>query len=232
MPRDAEAWLAARGIERHELSVDTATGEDDPAPITAHQAVDLARQSHRDEAQAAADAAAHPPAAPSDRHVDDDTVRQAFQFLRRSVTATPQSCGRLAEKMRERGFDADVIDTALEQGRQAGLVDDAVLAVAFTGERHERGHALARIGRDLRRRGFSSEVIEAALAPHRHEDPEAAAFAIANERAARLGALDAEAAFRRVHGLVVRRGYSDAVARKVARQAVFLHREDDRVSGH
>jgi hypothetical protein len=62
--------------------------------------------------------------------------------------------------------------------------------------------------------------------------PEAAAYALAHDKAHRSTALAPEAAFRRVAAYVARRGYPDGLARKVAREAVFTARDDQRTAGH
>ena len=77
-------------------------------------------------------------------------------------------------------------------------------------------------------RGFTSESLDAALETAEAQDLEAAAFAVAREKAERVTGLAAESAFRRVVGHVLRRGYPDGLARKVAREAVFATREDER----
>ncbi len=219
MPRDAEAWLAERGVTRHRLE----TGQhsnDGTAPIGRREARNLADQSRRDDSLLGRDRIDDP--ASTD---DPSAVAQALGFIRRSVASSPQSASRVATKLRERGFSSTVVDQALTRARDARLVDDDAFAQAFVAERRVQGHALARIAKDLRRRGFVDATIDAALAPFAHEDQEAAAFELADRKAAQLSSVDAETAFRRVHGHVVRRGYADGLARKVARQAVFSRRE-------
>jgi regulatory protein len=222
VPRDAEAWLAERGIERHRVH----EGHDSAvAPIGQREARDLAKQARRDEAFLGRDNSVHEPS-------DGKLVDEALAFIRRSVASSPQAISRVASKLRTRGFDAQVIDQALTRAKDARIVDDDAIARAFVGERREQGHALARIAKDLRRRGFVAATIDAALAPYVHEDQEAAAFDLADRKAAQLSGLEAETAFRRVHGHVVRRGYPDGLARKVARQAVFSRRESMWITEH
>jgi regulatory protein len=144
----------------------------------------------------------------------------------------PQAEGRLRDKLVERGFATPVIEGALERARTERLVDDRAMAAALVEERRRKGHAVARIRRDLRERGFDEATLDAVLADSAREDPEAAAFAVARDKAAGLTALTAETAFRRVVGHVVRRGYPEGLARKVAREAVFTARDPERTAGH
>jgi regulatory protein len=79
---------------------------------------------------------------------------------------------------------------------------------------------------------FCSVFLDDALPPPDAEDHEAAAFAVAADKAGGLTALPTEAAFRRVVAHVARRGYPEGLARKVAREAVFAARDPERTAGH
>jgi regulatory protein len=239
--KDAEAWLAARGVRREPIRLPTDTtppdaiepGADlDPSPATpvsTRDAIRLAGQAAADAELREGDAAALPD--PTVRRLEDD-ISEAVAFLRRSTSVAPQAEGRLRDKLVERGFATPAIEGALERARTERLVDDRAMAAALVEERRRKGHAVARIRRDLRERGFDEATLDAVLADSAREDPEAAAFAVARDKAAGLTALTAEAAFRRVVGHVVRRGYPEGLARKVAREAVFTARDPERTAGH
>lgn len=244
--RDAEAWLAERGVAREPIRVEPAAppagaddpGGADPSPGGVPVAGDLTevrpREALRVAQQAAADAAtveAERAAAPTAVAGLEDEVARAVAFVRRSTSAAPQAEGRVRDKLAERGHTATVIDLALSQARRERLVDDPAMVAALVEEKRRAGHAPARIRRDLRARGFEDEVLDPALATAEAEDQEAAAFAVAAERAARLTAAPVETAYRRVAAHVARRGYPEALARKVARAAVFAAREDARTAG-
>lgn len=263
--RDAEAWLAQRGVRREPINVElsesgsgddnggrTDAGTDGPAPepgagsmpaspgdgsppgarrpdVSPRDAARLAAQTAADAALRDAEVAAAPD--PAARRLEDD-VAEAVAFVRRSTSATPQSEGRVRDKLAGRGWPAAVIERALERARRERLVDDAAMAAALVAERRAKGHAVARIRRDLRDRGFDDATLDVALGSAEQEDPEAAAFAVARDKAQQMTGLAAEAAFRRVVGHVRRRGYPEGLARKVAREAVFTTRDAQRAAGH
>lgn len=237
MPRDAEAWLAERGIEREPIRVPleppSPPDAPDPAqgapPIGAREASRLAGQATADADLVADEARAHPPM--QEPRLEDDAA-EAMAFVRRSTSATPQAEGRVRTKLAERGWPSAVVDLVLERARRERLVDDPAMAVALVEERRAKGHAPARIRRDLRERGFDDDVLDAALGDAEAEDPQAAAFAVARDKAATLTAVPTEAAFRRVAAYVARRGYPEGLARKVARDAVFASRDPERTAGH
>jgi regulatory protein len=199
------------------------------APVHARQAARLAEAS-ADEAVRRADAEAATPRYGTPRLEDD--VAEAVSFARRSTANAPQAEGRIARKLGERGYGDVVIEQALERCREAGVVDDRAMADALVDEGRRKGHAPLRLRTDLRRRGLDEEAIEAALARTGDEDPEAAAFALAREKAATLSGVGAETAFRRVVAHLARRGHPEGLARKVAREAVFTARDQERTAGH
>lgn len=238
MPRDAEAWLAARGIERVPLALDptTASPSDPLPPPSAREVVGLARQVAADVTTVPGPGAGR--TSPSSAEVvesegtredvperSEDPVGAALAFIHRSTANAPQSEGRLRQKLTERGFGEPDVEAALARARAGRLVDDAALLAALITERRARGHADLRLRRDLRSRGFAGEQIDAALERHRDEDPSAVAFALAKEQAVRQRGVDPEAAVRRIVGFLERRGHSEALARKAARDAVYADRE-------
>ena len=244
--KDAEAWLAERGIERDPIDLNLPEPEPEPVPghgpgpggsgpVPDDAAAISARDVERLAGQAAADARlrrdeAILPASPAGGLEED--VAEAIAFVRSSTAAAPQAEGRLRSKLADRGWSSAVVEATLDRARRERLIDDPAMAAALVAERRAKGHAVARIRRDLRERGFADEVLNVALGEAEREDPEAAAFAVARDKAAGLTGLTAETAFRRVVGHVARRGYPEGLARKVAREAVFTARDAERTAGH
>ncbi|MFO7778904.1 MAG: regulatory protein RecX [Nitriliruptoraceae bacterium] len=225
---DADGADGASGAEGPRTPGAVVAGADRPSgEVGAREAHRLLGQVGADAALAAAERDAIPATSPG---LEDDVAR-AVAFIRRSTAGAPQAEGRLRDKLTERGHPEQVIRLALERAGRQGLIDDAAMATALVDEKRRAGHAPARIRRDLRGRGFTDEVLDPLLAAVESEDQEAAAFAVAAERAARLTGTATEAAYRRVVGHVTRRGYPQGLARKVARAAVFSSREQERAAG-
>jgi regulatory protein len=161
-----------------------------------------------------------------------DDVATAVSYVRRSTAAQPAAEGRLRARLADRGHAPDVVDAAMGRARAERLVDDDALSAALVAEWRAKGHAPRRIRVDLRRRGFDEDVVERAVGQVEVEDQTVMAFDLARRRAETLAHLPPETAFRRVVGYVARRGYGEGLARKVARDAVYDQRNDDRVAGH
>jgi regulatory protein len=218
--RDAEAWLADRGVEREPIRV-RSTPADSEAPKSRSRGSGMQHQ----------DRATDP--------VDDDdrsapplgeAVAKAVAYARRATARTPLSEGRLRRKLADRDYPEVVIEEAIGRARTEGLVDDVALAAALVREGREKGHAPLRIRTDLARRELPDGVIDAAVAEIGDRDEEVAALDVATKRAAQLRSVDAETAYRRLAGYLARRGYTDGLSRKVAREAVFNDREQQRIA--
>lgn len=225
--RSAEEWLAAKGIRRETIEVPAEPApepEPDRTEVSAREAVRLATEAPVGVPDPEADGEPAPPNL-------EDLVSRGLAYVRRSTAQAPKSEQRLRDKLAERDYPAVAIDAILRRCRADGTVDDAAMARALTDEGRAKGHAPFRIRRDLERRGFDAATIERAVAPYEAEDPEAQAFELAKRKAASCRSVPAETAFRRVAAYVARRGYTEGIARKVAREAVFDAREDERIVG-
>lgn len=244
MPRDAEAWLAQRGVRREPVVARPPADAPPPGPAEVR---DLVRQVARDRAMDGG-TDGRDAGIPADGVEGTDAVvaadgadrgaltpvpaaggaAGALAFVQRSTANAPQSEGRLREKLRDRGHPDAEIEAALAAARERGLVDDAAMLAALIAERRARGHAEPRLRRDLRARGFDGATVDAALAAHRDTDPLAAAFGLAREQAVRQRAVPPDAAVRRITAYLTRRGHGEAVARKAALDAVHADREPQR----
>ncbi|MFT5223991.1 MAG: regulatory protein [Glaciecola sp.] len=240
----AERWLAERGVERHALIVrrdepqvdleaepdlpaDTDEQAEEPAPEAATEATQGEPHDAADQDEVGLDAERP---APGDG-VGDGVIR-AMGYIRSATAMTPISEGRLRGKLEKREYPAIVIRLALEQARKERLVDDVAFAAALVDESLAKGHAPRRIREDLYQRGFDRDLIVETMARTESQDPEAAAFAVARDRADSLSGLDPEKAYRRLVAYLARRGHPEGLARKVARQVLWVEREAQASAEH
>jgi regulatory protein len=144
-------------------------------------------------------------------------------------TAKDRALGLLAVRWRSReelrgrlaraGFDPGEIDEALADLELVGLVEDARFARELVQDQAGRRLSGDRaILAALRQRGVSPDVAEAAMGAA--GDQAARARSLAERRATRLAGLPPEAAFRRLYGALVRRGYPPDMARDACRAAL------------
>jgi regulatory protein len=122
-------------------------------------------------------------------------------------------------RLRQAGYEAPEIDQALDDLERVGLIDDERFAREAVG--HQAGNRLAgnrAIRAALRQKGVDPTVVEEAVAAAGDQDERA--YELARRRAVRLGALPPEAAYRRLLGLLLRRGYPGPLARDACRRAL------------
>lgn len=227
--KDAEEFLDELGVERRPLVVelpdddrdgDSSSGNGTPDGGPASADVSDGSATSEDPADHAAD----PPPL-------DEAVSDAVATIRRITANTPASEGRVRRKLEQRELPRAVIDAAMDRARSERLVDDDALAAALVAEWRAKGHAPRRLRADLRKREFDEGVVERAVAVAEDDEPLAAAFALAKDRAKQMRHVEAETAFRRIVGYLGRRGHGPAIARKAARDAVFDDRERERTAG-
>ncbi len=130
---------------------------------------------------------------------------------------------RSREELRVRltraGFETPDVEQALADLERTGLVDDQRFArevVRAQGAGRLSGDRAIRAA--LRQKGVSPTDVEEALEEAGEEAGRARE--LASRRARRLVGLGPEAAFRRLFGQLVRRGYGPAVAREACRAAL------------
>jgi regulatory protein len=159
----------------------------------------------------------------------DERAAAAVAFVLRSTKARPQTAAELRSKLSDRGHDTEAIETAISRATELGAVDDAAFARAWVADRGVvRGYSTSRLRRELRRRQVSEPVIDDALAELDGRDDLAVATELARARAQRMPAtLTPETVARRLLGFLARRGYSEALARRVAVDVSGLDRQWD-----
>ena len=108
---------------------------------------------------------------------------------------------------------------AIRDLEEAGLVDDARFAREVVADRAGRRLAGDRAVRTaLLVQGVAREVADQAMMEAGDEAERA--VALARKRAGRLAVSEPEVAYRRLYGLLVRRGFGPSVARDACRQAL------------
>lgn len=164
--------------------------------------------------------------APAD---DREATAAAVAFVLRSTRARPQTASEVRGKLTERAYDPAVIDAAIARATELGAIDDAAFARAWIADRGiVRGYSAARLRQELQRRQVPQPLIDDALALLDDRVDLTVATDLARTRAQRMPAtLAPEAVARRLLGFLARRGYPEALARRVAIDVSGLDRQWD-----
>src|SRR4051812_27273288 len=135
----------------------------------------------------------------------------------------------LEQRLLRAGYGPDEVMEALEGLERVGLVDDDRFAQAVV-EQHAGRRLSGRraVAAALASKGVDRESADAALAELDEPGAERArAEELARSRAGRLAALPPDVAFRRLTGLLARRGYAPSVCREAARAALAVGDDGD-----
>jgi regulatory protein len=144
----------------------------------------------------------------------------------RLLAVRPRARRELEIRLLRAGFEPDEVHEELDRLEQVGLIDDE----AFARQAAEHELTVRRSGRRavtsrLAARGVGRETIERTLTELDADDEEGRAGELARTRLSRLGALEPEAAYRRLVPFLQRRGYGAGVAHRAASRVLGLDGE-------
>ena len=122
----------------------------------------------------------------------------------------------LRQAMARRNVPADIADELLSRFVEVGLIDDAAFAATLVRSRSEFSHrGRARIRQELREKGVDREVAEEVLAELDPADERAAALELAYRKVRSMASLEQQVAYRRLAGMLARRGYGPGTVSSV-----------------
>ena len=149
--------------------------------------------------------------------VDVEGATQALvKRLRTRQLSEREAKGLLSE----RGLDADAIEGVIADFQARGYLDDARLAEQLVyAATSRKGQGRRAISQTLSGRGIPRDVVDAAL-DELPDDEAERALDFARQKARSMGSLDREAAVRRLHGQLARRGFGGSLAMTAAKQAL------------
>lgn len=149
-----------------------------------------------------------------------DEAELAREFCLRQLAVRPRTRAELARALTRRGISAEVATAVLDRYDDVGMIDDAAFARAWVSSRHAgRGLARRALATELRQRGVDGDVARAALGELDDETEAETARALA-ERKLRATRGEPDAVFRRLVGMLARKGYSPGVAIRAVKEAL------------
>jgi regulatory protein len=158
---------------------------------------------------------------PADGVGEADPEAVARLICLRMLTAAPRTRAQLASALRRRGVPEEAAEAVLGRFADVQLVDDAMFANAWVESRHHgRGLSGRALAAELRHRGVAPGDIQAAVDRLGPEQEIATARSLVARRLAATRGQPAAARVRRLVGVLARKGYSQALAYRVAREAL------------
>ncbi|MFD6564786.1 regulatory protein RecX [Micromonospora profundi] len=149
-----------------------------------------------------------------------DESEVAREICLRQLAVRPRTRAELAGALAKRGISEQVSAEVLDRYDEVGIIDDAAFARAWVSSRHNgRGLARRALANELRQRGVDGEVATEALG-ELDEETEAATARALVDRKLRTARGEPDAVFRRLVGMLARKGYPPGVAIRAVKDAL------------
>ncbi|GIG86739.1 regulatory protein RecX [Plantactinospora endophytica] len=149
-----------------------------------------------------------------------DEAEQAREICLRQLAVRPRTRAELATALTRRGISEEVAAQVLDRYDEVGIIDDAAFARAWVSSRHQgRGLARRALANELRQRGVDADVATEALG-ELDESTEAETARSLVDRKLRTATGSPEAVFRRLVGMLARKGYPPGVAIRAVKDAL------------
>jgi len=154
-----------------------------------------------------------------DRAVGPEAVAQ--QICLQMLAVAPKTRAQLAGALRRRGVPEDAAEAVLGRFAEVGLIDDTMFANAWVESRHYgRGLSGRALAAELRTRGVPADDIKAAVGGLDPEQEIATARSLVARRLAATKGEPTPTRVRRLIGVLARKGYSQALTYRLAREAL------------
>jgi regulatory protein len=164
-------------------------------------------------------AAAGTPLSRSGAEADPEAV--ARQICLRMLASAPRTRAQLATALRRRGVPEEAAEAVLGRFAEVKLIDDAMFANAWVESRHYgRGLSGRALAAELRSRGVPADDIKAAVDALAPDQEIATARGLVARRLAATRGEPTPTRVRRLIGVLARKGYSQALAYRLVREAL------------
>ncbi|HCT76564.1 MAG TPA: RecX family transcriptional regulator [Micromonosporaceae bacterium] len=149
-----------------------------------------------------------------------DPYEVAREICLRQLAVRPRTRAELATALKKKGVAEEVSSAVLDRYDEVGMIDDAAFARAWVSSRHHsKGLASRALAQELRQRGVKQEVAAQALSELDSETEAQTALDLAM-RKLRTTRGEPEAVFRRLVGMLARKGYPGGVAVRAVKEAL------------
>ncbi|MCZ7420262.1 MULTISPECIES: regulatory protein RecX [unclassified Micromonospora] len=149
-----------------------------------------------------------------------DEAEVAREICLRQLAVRPRTRAELATVLARRGISEETAAQVLDRYDEVGIIDDAAFARAWVSSRHAgRGLARRALANELRQRGVDGDTASEAL-DELDETTEAETARALVERKLRTARGEPDAVFRRLVGMLARKGYPAGVAIRAVKDAI------------
>lgn len=147
---------------------------------------------------------------------DADPEEVARGIVLRKLAVQARTRVELERALQGRDVPEEAAAAVLDRMTEVGLVDDVTFAHDWVSSRQQRRHlSKTALRRELATKGVDRDVIDDALADVEGADEHRAALDLASRRASTMGGLSREVVYRRLGGVLARRGFSASITTQV-----------------
>lgn len=158
-----------------------------------------------------------------DAVVQKEELLRAQNYALNLLSFRARSEKEIAERMAQKGYEPFIIDKTIAYLKEQGYINDKAFAEAFIKDKLElNGHGRNRIRWELYKKGVSRELVDELLEKVVTPDEEYEKAKMLAERKMKLWQKDSKPVqYRKLSGLLARKGYSFDLVSKVARELVY-----------
>jgi regulatory protein len=151
---------------------------------------------------------------PSNDDADAESVARSIAL--RKLTARPRTRRELDQALQAKNVPPSVKKAVLDRMQEVGLVDDASFAADWVASRQQRRHLSRRaLRRELESKGVERSDIDSALNDVDFDSELTTARDLVARKRATMSGLARDVQYRRLAGILGRRGFDTAVAVQV-----------------
>ncbi|EEH64003.1 regulatory protein RecX [Gleimia coleocanis DSM 15436] len=157
----------------------------------------------------------------------EEAQRRAKEAALRLLDRCDRSVGECRAKLLEKGFSPEAVEAALARLVEVNLLNDLRYAQMLARTRNaERGLVGQALRQELSRKKLSAEIISQVMGELDGETIYEAAQGLVEKKMRSMRALPRDVKYRRLLGMLARKGYSGAVASQVINAALQAETEE------
>ncbi len=148
-----------------------------------------------------------------------DPYSEAMSLALYALAPRAKSRDELLKQLLKRGIDSEIANSVLDSLELQGLLNDLEFAKLWS-ESRQRSKKLSKrvIASELRSKGVSQDIINEVIDDIDDASEYVQALLLAQRKFDAISHLDPEVVYRRVSGLLMRKGYSHGICAKIMRE--------------
>ena len=148
-----------------------------------------------------------------------DPYSEAMSLALYALAPRAKSRDELLKQLLKRGIDSEIANSVLDSLELQGLLNDLEFAKLWS-ESRQRSKKLSKrvIASELRSKGVSQDIINEVIDDIDDASEYVQASFLAQRKFDAISHLDPEVVYRRVSGLLMRKGYSHGICAKIMRE--------------